>query len=102
MAEFDSETADQAGRVADDIATLKDDVAALIRQVKELARREAGRLSQEAADSIAGQASDLYERVSETGRRGADRLSAHVEEQPVTSLLLAFAAGFIVSKIVSR
>ncbi len=102
MPEFDSETADQAGRVAEDVAALKRDVAALIAQMKELAMRGAGHFSHEAADSISDHASDLYEAVADTGRRSADKLSAQVEERPVTSLLLAFAAGFIFSKIITR
>jgi ElaB/YqjD/DUF883 family membrane-anchored ribosome-binding protein len=102
MPEFESETADQANRVAEDISALKQDVAALIRQMKDLAMREAGRFSQGAADTISDRASDIYETVSEQSRRGADKLSGHIEEQPITSLLIAFAAGFILSKIVTR
>ncbi|GAB0118810.1 ElaB/YgaM/YqjD family protein [Acidisoma sp. 7E03] len=102
MTDFEAETAGQTNRIAEDIAALKQDVAALIRQMKDLAVREASRVSQDAADTISERAADLYDTVSDTGRRSADRISAHVEEQPVTSLLLAFAAGFIVSKILTR
>ncbi len=102
MSDFESETAAQTGRVGDDIASLKDDVAILIKQVKELAMREASRLGQGAADTISDRASDIYETVSEKGRKSADALTAHVEEQPITSLLIAFAAGFIFSKILTR
>lgn len=102
MTEFAKETSEQTNRVAEDIAALKEDVAALIRQMKEIARREAGRVGQDAADTISERAADMYETVSETGRRSADRIGAHVEEKPVTSLLLAFAAGFVFSKILTR
>ena len=102
MSDFEQDPASQAKRVSDDIAALKDDVAALIRQMKELAVREAGRFGQETADSLSDHASGLYETVSETGRRSADTVAAHIEEKPITSLLLAFAAGFIFSKIVTR
>ncbi|MCB8879668.1 hypothetical protein ACELLULO517_05440 [Acidisoma cellulosilytica] len=98
MSDFEPDPSSQAKRVSDDIASLKEDVAVLIRQMKDLA----GRYSQDAADSLSDQAAGLYETVSETGRRGADTVAAHIEEKPVTSLLLAFAAGFIFSKIVSR
>lgn len=102
MSDFESETAAQTGRVNDDIASLKDDVATLIRQMKELAMREASCFSQDAADTISDRASDIYETVSAKGRKSADALTAHVEEQPITSLLIAFAAGFIFSKILTR
>lgn len=102
MTDFESETAGQTNRIADDLASLKQDVAALIRQMKDLAMREAGRVSQDAADTLSERAADIYDTVSEKGRRSADVLTAHVEEQPVTSLLLAFAAGFIFSKFLTR
>jgi ElaB/YqjD/DUF883 family membrane-anchored ribosome-binding protein len=102
MSDFQSDPATQAKRVSDDIAALKDDVASLVRQIKELALREAGRFSQDAAETISDRAADLYETVSDTGRRGADKVTAHIEDKPVTSLLIAFAAGFIFSKIVTR
>lgn len=102
MTDFETETSGQTNRIAEDLAALKQDVAALIRQMKDLAMREAGRVSQDAADTLSDRAADLYDTVSEKSRRSADALSARVEEQPVTSLLLAFAAGFIFSKFLTR
>jgi len=102
MTDFESETSGQTNRIAEDLAALKQDVAALIRQMKDLGLREASRVSQDAADTISERAADIYDTVSEKGRRSADALTAHVEEQPVTSLLLAFAAGFIFSKFMTR
>ena len=102
MTDFESETSGQTNLIAEDLAALKQDVAALIRQMKDLGLREASRVSQDAADTISERAADIYDTVSEKGRRSADALTAHVEEQPVTSLLLAFAAGFIFSKFMTR
>jgi ElaB/YqjD/DUF883 family membrane-anchored ribosome-binding protein len=102
MSDFQAETGPDAKRVADDVAALKHDVAALIRQMKETALREANRFGQDAADRISGSASDLYETVSDTSRKSAGAITARVEEQPLTSLLIAFAAGFIFSKILTR
>ncbi len=102
MSNFEAETGPEAKRVADDIASLKADVASLVKQMKEIAMREAGRLGQDTADKISGRASDLYETVSERSRKSADAITAHVEEQPLSSLLIAFAAGFIFSKILTR
>lgn len=102
MSDFESDAAAQAERVAHDVASLKQDMAALIKQMKELAMKEASRLGQDAADTITERASDIYETVSEKGRKSADALTAHVEEKPIASLLIAFAAGFIFSKILTR
>jgi ElaB/YqjD/DUF883 family membrane-anchored ribosome-binding protein len=102
MSDFESATGPDAKRVADDVASLKQDMAALIKQMKELAVREASRISQDTAEKISSQASGIYETVSEKGRKSADVVTAHVEEQPLSSLLIAFAAGFIFSKILTR
>jgi ElaB/YqjD/DUF883 family membrane-anchored ribosome-binding protein len=102
MSDFEAETGPDAKRVAEDIAALKQDMAALIKQMKEFAMREAGRIGHDTADRISGRASDLYETVSEKSRKSADVVTAHVEEQPLSSLLIAFAAGFIFSKILTR
>ncbi len=98
--------ADQARLVSEDVAALKADVAELIRQMRDLARRETSRLSQDAADTVSDKAPDIYETVSETlsdtGRRSADALSARIEERPLATLLMAFAAGFVFSKLLTR
>jgi ElaB/YqjD/DUF883 family membrane-anchored ribosome-binding protein len=102
MSDFESATGPDSKRVADDIASLKQDMASLIKQMKEFALREANRISHDTADKISGRAADIYETVSEKSRKSADVVTAHVEEQPLSSLLIAFAAGFIVSKILTR
>jgi ElaB/YqjD/DUF883 family membrane-anchored ribosome-binding protein len=102
MSDFQSETAPEAKNVADDLSMLKQDVASLIKQMKDMAMREGSRLGQDAADKISGRAADLYETVSEKSKKSAEAVTAHVEEQPLSSLLIAFAAGFIFSKIITR
>jgi ElaB/YqjD/DUF883 family membrane-anchored ribosome-binding protein len=102
MSDFDAETRAEANRVADDVAALKQDMASVIKQMKEAAMREASRFGHEAVDRISVRASNVYETVSDTSKKSADAISAHVEEQPLSSLLIAFAAGFIFSKILSR
>jgi ElaB/YqjD/DUF883 family membrane-anchored ribosome-binding protein len=102
MSDFESDTAAKTDRISDDLATLKQDMAALIKQVKDMAVQTGSRLGQDAADKISGHAADLYGTVSEKSRKSAEAVTAHVEEQPLSSLLIAFAAGFIFSKIISR
>jgi ElaB/YqjD/DUF883 family membrane-anchored ribosome-binding protein len=102
MSDFQSATGPEAKRVADDVAALKQDVASLIKQMKETAMREANRFGQDTAEKISGRASDIYATVSDSSKKSADAVTAHVEEQPLSSLLIAFAAGFIFSKILTR
>jgi ElaB/YqjD/DUF883 family membrane-anchored ribosome-binding protein len=102
MSDFEAETGPEAKRVAEDVASLKRDMAALIKQMKESALREANRIGHDTADRISDRASGIYETVSDKSRKSADAVTAHVEEQPLSSLLIAFAAGFIFSKILTR
>ena len=102
MSDFRAETGPDANRVADDVAALKQDMASLIKQMKDVAMREANRFGQDTAGKITDRASGLYETVSDTSKKSADAITSHVEEQPLSSLLIAFAAGFIFSKILTR
>jgi ElaB/YqjD/DUF883 family membrane-anchored ribosome-binding protein len=102
MSDFESDSPTTAKNVADDLAMLKNDVAALIKQMKELAVREGSRIGQDAAERISGTAANVYDNVSKQGKRSAEAVSQHVEEQPISSLLIAFAAGFVFSKLFTR
>jgi ElaB/YqjD/DUF883 family membrane-anchored ribosome-binding protein len=88
--------------VADDLAVLRSDVAALIKQMKDLAMREGGRIGQNAAEKISGSASDIYGGVSKQTQRSAEAVSQHVQDWPISSLLIAFVGGFALSKLFTR
>jgi hypothetical protein len=45
---------------------------------------------------------DIYESLVAQGKRSGKAIGRQVEEQPVVSLLLAFAVGFCVSRLLSR
>jgi ElaB/YqjD/DUF883 family membrane-anchored ribosome-binding protein len=47
-------------------------------------------------------ASELYESMSDQGERSVKAISRHVEEQPITSLLVAFGVGMIAGRLLSR
>ena len=76
--------------IAEDIATLRRDIAALLKEIKDLAIREGSRIGQNAAEKISGSASDIYGGVSKQTRRSAEAVSQHVQDWPVSSLLIAF------------
>jgi hypothetical protein len=73
--------------ITSDIAALKRDLASLIRNVKV---------------DVSGDVARAYERMAAQGERSVRALGRQVEEQPVTSLLIAFAVGFIGSRILWR
>jgi hypothetical protein len=88
--------------VADDLAVLKSDVAALIKEMKDLAIREGSRIGQNAAEKISGSASDIYGGVSKQTQRSVEAVGQHVQDWPVSSLLIAFVGGFALSKLFTR
>jgi ElaB/YqjD/DUF883 family membrane-anchored ribosome-binding protein len=88
--------------IMNDIASLKEDIAKLAGHLKNSAiDTTAG-----AARSVVGQLSDeaarIYESLAAQGERSAKTISRQVEEQPMTSLLVAFALGFVGSRLLSR
>ena len=78
MSDFQSQTEIEAKQVADDLA---------------------GRGS---GDTISVRAADLYETVSDASKKSAEAITAHVQQHPLSSVLIAFGAGFVFSKILTR
>ena len=82
-ADFDS--------VKTDIVSLRDDLRSL-----------AGHLKTGAVNGVSGEANRLYERLAEQGGRSVGAVSRRIEEQPMLSILLAFAAGFVGGRLLRR
>jgi hypothetical protein len=86
------------GTITDDIAALKRDLAALVEHFK----RDAIHSATGTAAQLGDEAADIYTRLAAEGARSARVLARQVEEQPVASLLIAFAIGFLGSRLLSR
>jgi hypothetical protein len=84
--------------ISDDIASLRRDLAALAEHVK----RGAVSSATGAAAQLSSEAADMYDRLANEGMSSARALSRQVEEQPLTSLLVAFALGFVGSRLLPR
>jgi hypothetical protein len=84
--------------ISDDITALKRDLAALVDHVKSGARASASG----AASQLSDEAANLYGRLAAEGASSAKKISRQVEEQPVVSLLVAFALGFVGSRLLAR
>jgi ElaB/YqjD/DUF883 family membrane-anchored ribosome-binding protein len=95
-------TSSTSREIADDLALLKSDIAALIKQMKDLAIQEGHRIGQNAAEKISGSASDIYGGVSKQTQRSAEAVNQHVQDWPVSSLLIAFVGGFAIAKLFTR
>src|SRR5687767_9903331 len=85
--------------IMDDIAALKRDVSKALERIKNTALDGALDSAQDIADDLGDDVAELYKDLSKKGRRTAKVVGQRVEEQPIASLLLAFSAGFILSKI---
>lgn len=85
------------GGVMADIAALKRDIAAIAAHVT----RNASGMTADAASAIGQEAGRVYDSVAAQGEKSAKAIGKQIEEQPVASLLIAFAAGFIGSRLLS-
>ena len=78
MSDFQAQTEPAAERIADDV------------------------VGHDAAEKPSVRASDLYETVSDASKKSADAVCAHAQQHPLSSVLIAFAAGVVLSKILTR
>ena len=58
--------------------------------------------TQEAVERLSGEADRLYRSLTKQSERSVRAISRQVEEQPLTSLLVAFGIGLIGGRLLSR
>jgi ElaB/YqjD/DUF883 family membrane-anchored ribosome-binding protein len=88
--------------VKDDVLALTRDLAALIEEMNTFAAEESGEAVRESVEAIGSKARALYDRVATQGEQSAKAVGREIEARPVLSLLIAFAVGFCVSRLISR
>lgn len=81
-----------------DVERLKKDLAKALEHLKAGAVNSATDL----AENVSEEALELYEALQKRSDRAAKVLSKQVEEQPLTSLLVAFTVGFFLSRLTDR
>ena len=98
----DSATPADFDAIVEDLAALKRDFAALMGHIKSGAFNG----TSDAAETVIGELGDraerLYEGAAAQGKRSAKAIGRQVDAHPIASLLLAFAAGFIASRFLTR
>ena len=77
-----------------DLGTLKDDLAAIA--------RAAGRKGGKAINEQATRLGELADDALDYGRDGVNVLEQRIAAQPLSSLLIAFGVGVLLSKLVGR
>ena len=88
--------------IIDDLAALKKDVQKALQHVKKLNLDDALDGAREMADDFSDEAADLYKDLSKRGRKQIAAMEKQIDDQPIASLLMAFAAGFVISKLFFR
>jgi ElaB/YqjD/DUF883 family membrane-anchored ribosome-binding protein len=81
-----------------DLDTLKEEMEALRKNIATIARH----LGNGAAGKISEEGHHLYSRLHDGGERVVRAASHEIEERPLTSVLIAFALGFVGGKMLSR
>ena len=88
--------------IVSDLASLRRDLSALTDHLKTGAINGAKGATRDVAGHLGDEAERLYGNLAAQGERSMKALGRQVEEQPVMSLLLAFALGFAGSRLLSR
>jgi ElaB/YqjD/DUF883 family membrane-anchored ribosome-binding protein len=88
--------------IGDDVALLKRDLSRLMDHVKNGTFDIATESTQEAVERLSDEADRLYRGLAKKSARSVKAISRQVEEQPLTSLLVAFGVGLIGGRLLSR
>jgi ElaB/YqjD/DUF883 family membrane-anchored ribosome-binding protein len=88
--------------IADDVAALKRDLAALMAHMRSGATDGIAGAARQATAQLGEEAKEFYAKLAAEGERTAQTISRHVDEQPLTSVLIAFAAGFVAARLLPR
>lgn len=88
--------------VAADVERLKKDLAKTMEHLKAATVNGAMNGASNISDYVSDEAAALYKAMAKKSERATKAINKHVEEQPITSLLLAFAAGFFLSRLSDR
>ena len=86
------------GAVKDDLAKLRADIANLSAALKDLTSDAV----HEQIDSLKGRFDHLTSDAKDRGRQALDDLADHIEERPVSSVLIAFGVGILLGRLFDR
>ena len=88
--------------IMSDLASLRRDFATLTGHLKIGAIHGANGAARDAAGYLGDEAERIYGNLAAQGERSMKAIGRQVGEQPIMSLVLAFALGFIGSRFLSR
>jgi ElaB/YqjD/DUF883 family membrane-anchored ribosome-binding protein len=88
--------------IAADVEKLKKDLAKAMEHLKTATVNGAVNGATNLSEYVTDEAAALYKTMAKKSERATKALNKHVEEQPMTSLLIAFTAGFFLSRLTDR
>jgi ElaB/YqjD/DUF883 family membrane-anchored ribosome-binding protein len=86
------------GVVKDDLAKLRADIANLSAALKDLTSETV----HDQIDSLKGRIDRVTHDARDQGRKALDDLAGHIEDRPVSSVLIAFGVGIILGRLFDR
>jgi ElaB/YqjD/DUF883 family membrane-anchored ribosome-binding protein len=86
------------GTVKDDLVKLRADIANLSAALKDLTSETV----HDQIDSLKGRIDRLTGDAKLQGRQALDDLADHIEERPVSSILIAFGVGILIGRLFDR
>ncbi len=98
-------TTEQAKDVQQELDSLKGQVAELMEILKEKGESEATDIQGDIQAQFAKYEEKIKQQLShlnDIGAENIDKVGAQVQEKPVTSLLVAFGVGYLMSKTLAR
>jgi ElaB/YqjD/DUF883 family membrane-anchored ribosome-binding protein len=101
-AKSETAAAPDIDQVREDILALTRDLTTLMEKMKTVAVEESGDTVRESVEAIGSKARWLIDRVAAQGEQSAKVVGREIEARPVLSLLVAFAVGFCISRLISR
>lgn len=88
--------------IMNDIASLRKDISALASNIGNNALNATSDATRKAAAQVGDQASRVYDNIASQSQRSAKALNQQLEEQPIATLLIAFALGCVGSHLLSN
>jgi ElaB/YqjD/DUF883 family membrane-anchored ribosome-binding protein len=97
-----SDAAPDLDTLREEFAEMRHTIEALAAKLKSDVGNGASGAMHDAASQLSDRATHLYENLASQGKRTVKAVSDQVEEQPLASVVVAFAVGFVASKLLWR
>lgn len=102
---FSNQSKKDINGLKDEVSTLFDDLSSIVQSLTSIGKTEAGDVKKKIEKEISAKLEGMQDRVEELRRQGkkvAKTVQDHVEENPISSLLIACGVGYMLCKLLNR